>query len=64
MVKKGLRLTSVLLSWTPSHACVFNQNAENDSKLYTVDDRTGLVFEVTRDPKVVPRFIVMEGNGL
>lgn len=40
------------------------KNAENNSKLYTVDDRTGLVFEVTRDPKVVPRFIVMEGNGL
>jgi hypothetical protein len=33
-------------------------------KLYTVDDRTGIVFEVTEEPKVVPRWIIMEGDGM
>jgi hypothetical protein len=29
-----------------------------------VDDRTGIVFEVTEDPKVVPKWIAMEGDGM
>jgi soluble calcium-activated nucleotidase 1 len=32
-------------------------------RLYTMDDRSGAVFEVTTDFQIVPRFILMEGDG-
>ena len=35
---------------------------EYNRRLYTFDDRTGLVFEVVKN-KAVPRFILMEGDG-
>lgn len=31
--------------------------------LYTFDDRTGLVFELVKGNRAIPRFILMEGNG-
>ena len=31
--------------------------------LYTFDDRTGLVFELVKGNRALPRFILMEGNG-
>lgn len=34
-----------------------------DGRLFTMDDRSGAVFEVTSQLKVVPRWIVMEGDG-
>lgn len=34
-----------------------------NGKLYTVDDRTGIVFEITRDHKVIPWVILPDGDG-
>ena len=34
-----------------------------NGKLYTVDDRTGVVFEITRDDKVIPWVILQDGDG-
>src|SRR5690554_4664060 len=33
------------------------------SELYTMDDRTGIVFQITKDHKAIPRHIIMEGDG-
>lgn len=32
-------------------------------KLYSFDDRTGIVFEILPSLKVIPKHILMEGNG-
>jgi hypothetical protein len=57
------------------------QHQYKSRRLYTVDDRTGIVFEVAdkdpgekkkekkeehelQEPVVVPRWIIMEGDGL
>lgn len=40
-----------------SELCVFN------GKLYTVDDRTGLVYQILKD-QVIPWIILMDGDGL
>lgn len=32
-------------------------------KLFTVDDRTGVVYELTQNMKAIPRHILMEGDG-
>ena len=34
-----------------------------NGKLYTIDDRTGIVYEVTRDNRVVPWVILPDGDG-
>ena len=41
-----------------SELCVFN------GKVYTVDDRTGLVYKIVDDKDVVPWVILMDGPGL
>ena len=40
-----------------SELVVFN------GKLYAVDDRTGVVFEITQDDKVIPWVILQDGDG-
>ena len=40
-----------------SELVVFN------GKLYTVDDRTGIVYEITEDNKILPWVILQDGNG-
>ena len=34
-----------------------------NGKLYSVDDRTGVVFEITPDDKVIPWVILQDGDG-
>ncbi len=34
-----------------------------NGKLYAVDDRTGVVFEITRNNHVIPWVILQDGNG-
>lgn len=36
---------------------------EFNNRLYSFDDRTGIVFELVKGNKAIPRFILMEGNG-
>lgn len=40
-----------------SELIVFN------GKLYSVDDRTGIVYEITQDDKLLPWVILQDGNG-
>lgn len=41
----------------------FSELVSFQGKLLTVDDRTGVVFEITKDMKAIPRHILMEGDG-
>lgn len=41
----------------------FSELVTYQGKLLTVDDRTGVVFEITPELKAIPRHILMEGNG-
>ncbi len=34
-----------------------------NGKLYAVDDRTGVVFEIIRDHRVIPWVILQDGDG-
>ncbi|KAK8790034.1 hypothetical protein WA158_006814 [Blastocystis sp. Blastoise] len=34
-----------------------------NGKLYAMDDRTGIVFQIVKGPKSYPKYILMEGNG-
>ncbi len=34
-----------------------------NGKLYTVDDRTGMIFEITREGKIIPWCILADGDG-
>ena len=36
---------------------------EYHNRLYSFDDRTGIVFELVKGNKAIPRFILMEGDG-
>lgn len=36
---------------------------EFNNRLYSFDDRTGIVYEMVKGNKAIPRFILMEGNG-
>ena len=36
---------------------------EFNNRLYSFDDRTGIVYELVKGNKAIPRFILMEGNG-
>jgi soluble calcium-activated nucleotidase 1 len=41
----------------------FSELVTYHGKMYTVDDRTGVVYELTQDLKAIPRHILMEGDG-
>ncbi|KAL0239310.1 hypothetical protein PCE1_004997 [Barthelona sp. PCE] len=42
----------------------FSELQVYNDKLYAFDDRTGAVFEVTKDFKVLPRWILVTGDGV
>jgi len=41
----------------------FSELVAFDDKLYSFDDRTGIIYEISREFDAIPRQIIMQGNG-